>query len=358
MKDLLPCLIWADDGKSFYTLETTGIVRRVGADDLSVLQKVEIGSMCTWMTMSGAGLLVADSGAQQIAVLDPGTLETKKRIAVPSVDRIASSPKLQVSLRSIQRRRPSSRAVDLTAGRIVKQYTRPDPAVRRLRSVQISVASPDGKYLFAARGNRGPFSLPHIEGTNLIQDLNSPRIAAQAHTVEVSPDSKFVCLLSGSGNGPGYATSVLQRRGPVRAPTVVVKGGAFPRAVGFDPKKGLIFTQSHDKNLIVFDSAWIIRLKDYSLPRERETQEDRRPVGERHVALVHGNAPLSREAEVAGASTGRLGLSFDFRIAPGAHLQTHLRRSRRARELPQSLDRYRRRQQNARIVDDTRPVAA
>ena len=266
VKDLLPCLIWADDGKSFYTLETTGIVRRVVADDLSVLQKVEIGSMCTWMTMSGAGLLVADSGAQQIAVLDPDTLEIKKRIAVPSVDRIASSPKLQVAFAASKDAALLS-AVDLTAGRIVKQYTRPD--LGKARSVQMPVASPDGKYLFALGGIEALFRF-RIEGTNLIQDLNSPRIAAQAHTVEVSPDSKFVCLLSGSGNGPGYATSVYSTE-DLSAPAVVVKGGAYPKAVGFDPKKGLIFTQSHDKNLIVFDNAGI-RLKDYSLPRERETR--------------------------------------------------------------------------------------
>ncbi|HEX3314033.1 MAG TPA: serine protease, partial [Gemmataceae bacterium] len=55
-KDLLPSLIWAADGKSFYTVELSGTVRRIGSADLVEQKKAELGGPCSWMTMSAEGL--------------------------------------------------------------------------------------------------------------------------------------------------------------------------------------------------------------------------------------------------------------------------------------------------------------
>ena len=267
-KDVLPCMLWAADGKSFYTVEMSGVVRRIGGTDLVEQQKAELGAVCSWMTMSAEGLVVAVAGAQEIAILDPDTLQTKKKIGVPSVDRITSSPKLSVAFAVSKGNDALVSAVDLKAGRIAKQFDNNE--LGRVGALRFPIVSPDGKYLFAQSGIEQLHRF-RIDGTNLTHEQGSPRIAANGQTVEVSPDSKLVCLPSGGGNGPGYVTNIYAVEN-LKTPAVVIKGGAYPRAMGFNPKQGLILSQSHDKQLIVFDNAGI-RLKDFSIPRERETRK-------------------------------------------------------------------------------------
>src|SRR5205807_1764587 len=44
------CLCWAADGKSFYCLETSGVLRRVALEGLTETLRAELGAPCSWLS--------------------------------------------------------------------------------------------------------------------------------------------------------------------------------------------------------------------------------------------------------------------------------------------------------------------
>jgi hypothetical protein len=116
--------------------------------------------------------------------------------------------------------------------------------------------SPDGKYVFSHVG----YSLERIrlEGNRLVSEEKSLGIDGDQNIV-VSPDSKYVALPSGGGNSQiptvptrvPYATYVYAV-GDLQKPAFVVPSGPYPRAIGFDPKRGYVFAQNSGTPLILF----------------------------------------------------------------------------------------------------------
>ena len=81
----------------------------------------------------------------------------------------------------------------------------------------------------------------------------------------------MVCIAAGGGNGEvadqpkvgPYATH-LYAVGNLDKPLAILKSGAYPVAIGFDPKAKLVYAQNHEKQLIVF-TADGIKGKEYDL---------------------------------------------------------------------------------------------
>jgi S1-C subfamily serine protease len=269
----LPCLCWAADGKSFYCLEKSGTLRRIELDGLKETLRADLGSACSWLSPSAEGLLVAVSGLQEVWVLDPLTLKPKRKIPAPQVDRVASAPTLSVAFAAGRGGFPGDSplsVLDLKKGEIVKQYKGGDLS-RTGVGFQFLTATPDGKYLFGMGGLEQLHRF-RIDGQALVYEESSQRIAQNGQAIEVSPDGKYVCLPSGGGNyGVNYGTYVYDVKN-LGTPAQTVQSGAYPRAVGFDPKHRYVYAQNFQNQLILFTTKGI-KLKEYPIPRAGDVKQ-------------------------------------------------------------------------------------
>jgi predicted Zn finger-like uncharacterized protein len=248
-KDLLPCVCWAKDGKSFYTLDTNGVLRQISLDGFVEQQRLDIGRRCGWLSVSAVGLVVTLSDLNEVWLVDSVGFQVTRRVAVASAGRAVSAPSLKVAFVAGGRGEfggGSVTSVDLVKGSALRQF---------FVESQYATVSPDGKYYFA-QGGIEQLKRWRIQDSELVFEDATERIAQNGQSISVSPDSKYVCLPSGGGNyGTGYATYVypvanLQRR------EFTINSGAYPRTVGFDPKAGLVYAQG-DKTFMVFTTTGI-----------------------------------------------------------------------------------------------------
>src|SRR5262249_50647635 len=69
------CLCWSADGKAFFHLEPEkGLVRRISFPGLSEERLLEVGRRCSWLSVSGRGLLVTVAEGEEVWVVEPATL--------------------------------------------------------------------------------------------------------------------------------------------------------------------------------------------------------------------------------------------------------------------------------------------
>jgi len=132
--------------------------------------------------------------------------------------------------------------------------------------------TPDGNYYFAWGGIEQSQSF-RIEGSKITTHQSTERIASNGQTIRVSPDSRFVCLPTGGGNGSmGYSTNVY----PVddlKRPEPILQSGAYPRTVGFDPVGNRVFARNHDTALIVYSETGIEKSSHKLTPRGQEPRQ-------------------------------------------------------------------------------------
>lgn len=249
-KAVVPCAFWSHDGRAFFVLEgEAGLLRRVATEGLVEERRWEVGRPCTWISPSAEGLLLA-VGEREVWVLDPATFAVRKQIAAPTARVVASAPSLSVAF--VTGKRPDALGViDLKAGKVVREYDprsfpeQPNVGYNHL------VVTPDGKFVFSEGMER--LLRFAVKGDELEFGEASPRIAQNGRRIDVSPDSSLVALPSGGGNyeaGP-YTTNVY-KVADLATPEVKIASGAYPQALGFDPKAGKIYAQNNADPLIVF----------------------------------------------------------------------------------------------------------
>jgi predicted Zn finger-like uncharacterized protein len=267
---ILGNLVWARDGKTFYALNENGLLQRINAATGNTEKKHDHARRCGNLALSGEGLLLSMLDAQEVWVVDPDNLGTvKKKIAVPSVARVTAgvNAKIAVAASAGSFGRGGMNVIDLLKGAVVQQY----PNFGGLHLI----ASPDGNYVFA-QGGIEQLQRYRLEGQQLIQEDSSPRIASNGQSICVSPDSQYVCLPAGGGNGNGhpdhppagaYATYIYPVTN-LKRPAFAIASGAYPQAVGFDPKNGVAFAQNFDKALLVYTFTGIKR-SEHAIPGVR-----------------------------------------------------------------------------------------
>jgi hypothetical protein len=84
-KATLPCMLWADaKGSALLALEgSTGVLRRIAFPSCRVTKRKDFEHKFTWMSLSAEGLLLSESDAEEVWVVDPVTLALKARIPCP-----------------------------------------------------------------------------------------------------------------------------------------------------------------------------------------------------------------------------------------------------------------------------------
>src|SRR5262249_9575910 len=127
------------------------------------------------------------------------------KMRVPAgAKRVVSAPTLAVALAGAPKKFGGG------AGSVVLLELKSGSTVKEIPNIefQYAVLSPDGQNLFAQGGFSEIFHYKLV-GDDLVLAGKSPGIAQNGQCVVVSPDSRFVCLPSGGGNGPiaGLKTS-------------------------------------------------------------------------------------------------------------------------------------------------------
>src|SRR5262249_52693109 len=172
-----------------------------------------------------------------------------------------STPKLEVAFAGVSERLQGTLTVlDLKAGKSVKRYAAQDfPG--KLVGFGSLLISPDGKYLFSAGGVEQMFRWK-IDGTEVSFDAASPRIIqGRFEGLCLSEQGDYVCAPAGGGNYPlagmprtaAYSTYIYAAAN-FDKPVLMFTQGAYPQAVGFDLKSGLLYAHNFSNQLIVLDT--------------------------------------------------------------------------------------------------------
>jgi hypothetical protein len=281
------CLAWDSAGKSFYFLESSGLLRRLSVPSFQEEARLDAGFACSWVSPSREGLLLTIPEKNEVWILNPDTLEVKNKLTLTGVTRMVSAPNLSVGFAfagadivlvvDLQKRTAGKKFLAQTLGR---------PG-----SFGTPVVTPDGRYLFTASG-LGELIRIKIDGSRVLAEQATPALGGNAPGIEVSND--YVALPCGAGNSKGlpnhpnisgystyvYAVSDLTR------PVAVVAAGAYPRALAFDAASGTIYAQNADNQLMLFTLTGE-KEKEYSLGGGDVKQILVHPKGRKAVILTH-----------------------------------------------------------------------
>lgn len=273
-----PCLTWTPDAKGFYALDHGAeTVRLFSFPELKEEAKLVVGKDVSWLSMSKEGLVLTVNGDQEAWVLDPKTLKKGISFPVNKAIRVLSAPSLSVAYAFDTGDGPfgggTIRVVDLKTGKKVKEYEAKD--MGKNIGLNTPVISNDGKHLFTTGGIE---QLMHfaLDGDKVTFVAATERMVSGAFNQPVvSADGKLVSAPSGGGNSgikgrkpAPYSTYVFDPNN-LDEPILELKTGAYPRAIGFDTKAGLIFAQNFQDQLILLDREGS-KLKSYQLGERGE----------------------------------------------------------------------------------------
>jgi hypothetical protein len=279
----LPCLVWADDGKSFTSLDADGHLRSVALDGFEEKKELDLGRKATWMSSSAEGLVVAIADPQEVWVVDADKLQVKKRIPVTGgASRVVSTPGLSIAFaaKGGGRIEEGLAVLDLKKGETVRELGSkelPDTAWGAL------TITPDAKLLFATSRTHEQLQRFRIDdkARSVALEQSSARIASAGQGIYVSPDSQHVAMPSGGGNTSVYPVSDLTK------PAFTVPSGAHPGLIAFDPKAELVYGHNETNDLVVFNAEGI-KQQAYKLAAagEEPTQLAVHPDGYRLLMLT------------------------------------------------------------------------
>jgi S1-C subfamily serine protease len=296
------CMCWSADGKAFYALDGDGVVRRFSYPDLKEEATNAIGRKCGWLSVSALGVVATVRDAQEAWLLDPVTLKEGKKATIAKAQYCVSSPKLNIAFAAEGGFGGGTiTVIDLKTGKQVKQFTGRDFGGRV--GFDRPVVSGDGKWLFTTGGIEQVFRF-RISGQTLTPVDFTDRIIQGAFVgLSVSNEGDFVCAPSGGGNyGANYSTYIYSSSN-LKKQLLTVSSGAYPSAVGFDVKSGLIYAQNHESPLIVFDLKGI-KQKEFALKEDPKTRSVStrqflvHPAGRQLVLLAEADINFKREPRI------------------------------------------------------------
>lgn len=243
-------MCWSPDGAAVYVALGGGQLTRRKRPEFQVERTVALGRRIRDLALCPRGLVVALQDPSELLVLDPVTLE--RRASIPmviggrpldgyaAVAWVAASPAHPLVYAGNDR---SVWTIDPAAGQIVAS-----PDVRGgLTGGRLTL---DGSYLFGSVGY--DVARLRVEGDGLAFDgytRHDPNgVMSRLDRVEVSPDGRHVAA---PNSGPGYSSDIYDVS-DLSQPVTRVTSGAYPEALGFDPRARRIYAQNHEYALLVF----------------------------------------------------------------------------------------------------------
>lgn len=257
------CVCWTADAKGFYALDHGAeTVRRFSFPDLKEEAKLVVGKDVSWLSLSKEGLVLTVNGDQEAWVLDPKTLKKGTTFPVNKAIRVLSAPSHSVAYVFDTGDGPfgggTLRVIDLKTGKKLKEYEAKD--LGKNVALFTPVISADGKHLYTTDVSTTRLMQFTLDGETVKYVTACDGLLSGAFNQPVvSADGKLVAAPSGGGNGAikgrkpaPYSTFVFDTKN-LQDPILELKTGAYPRAIGFDTKAGLIFAQSFQDQLIILD---------------------------------------------------------------------------------------------------------
>ncbi len=264
---LVDHLSWSADGKAFFALDESGVLRRLSFPGFVEEARLEMGQETNSLALCKQGLVAGLPKLQEAWLIDPQTLQVKKQISAPGLAHVTAAPVLDlVFVAAKAPANPLAKDVvmllDAAHGVPLRQY---DAFSKHL------TVTPDGKFLFAA-GSLDRLVRYAVRDTEVTLDQESAAIANQTQGVFVSPDSKFVCLSCKLGNNtnavnpPAKLYSVfIYAVEDLTKPAFTICPGEEPRGIGFDPKAHAVFGSNHEKQFMEFSERGL-QIRAVDLP--------------------------------------------------------------------------------------------
>jgi hypothetical protein len=299
-KLLLPCLSWADaKGSAFFTADAHGVVQRISFPDLKLERVQDFERKCTGLAVSAEGVLLSFPDPQQVWLLDPRTLDVRKKIDVPGVKAVAATPASSVGVAAGDK----IYAVDLKTGE-AHACTLPENASLAV-GFNGPVMTADGQYVFTT-GLEAMCRFKIVDGKLRYEEV-SPRIA-HGHVaigVQVSPDSKLVCLPSRNGNyvSKGYGVYIYPVTTFQKA-ELLLDPGPHPAAVAFDSVAGSIYASGAGGPFTVFTPTGIPK-KSYKVPGNEPRQYLVHPGGSKVLLFIDNKLLLVEVPRKSRPASGR-----------------------------------------------------
>ena len=258
----IPNLLWDEGHEHFFVLSESGVLRKIAYPELREVAKLDLESKCKWIEMSKEGLCVLNTGLQDLVLVDPDSLQPLKKFAIGEAEHFAASPASSVAYVSTGRCRRLN-LIDLSNGKQLGSFTGQDfdGADKRVYQFCAPALSPDGNFLFCVDSEC--MVRFRVRGNSLIYEEKGPRIGSNARKIVISPDSGYVALPSGGGNGKGYKTYVYSVD-DIKDRVLAAEGGAYPRTIAFDKTAKMIYGQKSGVELLTFNSKGLIS-KSYDL---------------------------------------------------------------------------------------------
>jgi WD40 repeat protein len=259
-------MCWADtDGKAFLVVDDSGACRRIEFPSLKETVRLDLDKKLTGLALSSEGAVVTAGPTNEAFLLNPDTLEIKKKFPVKGGDRIVASPAISTALSSDGK---ALHIYDLKAG-TSRAFPVPKGATFGYDHLTIS---PDGKSVFTTNGDQ-LYRLLIVGGVLKPGEQSYDIASGQVRGIMVSPDGKHVCMVTANGNKRNVKDHPTTKRnstyvyaaGNFRKPEFVLEAGANPRNVAFDPVGGWILSDNRDTPLILSTPAGV-KKKDYKFP--------------------------------------------------------------------------------------------
>src|SRR5262245_9064171 len=92
---------WSADGNAFFALDAQGTLRRIAWPGNVEERRLPTNLPAASLALSRAGLLVSFPSAEEVWVVDPTTLEVKKRMSAPGVQRVSATPAGDVAFAAV-----------------------------------------------------------------------------------------------------------------------------------------------------------------------------------------------------------------------------------------------------------------
>jgi hypothetical protein len=248
-------LALAPDGKSYYTMERDGTMKRFewdGAEKSS--QMIGPGAL---YAVGADGVIVTAGGDARVH--DLNTLSSVKSAPAAAVKRLSAASGASVAV--LRSESPAGLYV-LDTPSLVVRIPMPDAKIKNYGKAEPTI-TPDGVLVFTRDGGR--LCRWKITGAKLVYSDTSDSLGANdGGQIVVSPDSKYVALFYPDGNtGAAKPGTLVYAVGDLKKPAFTIDHGAKASALTFDYRGGA-FAGSSDGTLTRFGPNGA-KLKSYKL---------------------------------------------------------------------------------------------